>query len=92
MPCTYEESPEEKRISFERSVPSSDAYKAVLKKMDTLTKLLCKACEIIDNSEHDFPPDLGAWFVSHKAEDKVRLKREALAKLSKEEREALGLK
>ena len=66
---------------------------------DQATKLLCELCKrlkklaggedliaLVSNGE------LGGWLLKHEAVDERRIRREAMAKLTPEEIEALGLK
>ena len=100
MPCRDEPSPEEIHESV-KAVRKRE--KEIKNKIDSLTRMLCNACKIltyhdveithpdITNKELD---ELANWNVNHKKWDKERLaaaKKNALAKLSDEEREALGL-
>lgn len=80
------------------------------KKIDMLTRLLCEACQMLDDkvdevgTTHDpRSRELQNWWAAHKMADLKRkaaeakeerrdkLRREALAKLTEEERQVLGL-
>jgi hypothetical protein len=69
-----------------------DAYEKLVDKHNNLTRLLCEACSYIYEDFEPFEPSaaLNKWYNQHQKKDKVRLRREALAKLSKEEKRALG--
>lgn len=77
-------------------------------KIDHLTNMLCGLCTRIENTDSGYlledDESLMKWWDQHKKEDNERkaleeslakrqkLKEEALSKLTKEEREALGLR
>ena len=107
MPCRYD--PSEQELKEMREQETKRLVAPYIKKLDELTRLLCKVCSSLDeNSEvfwrlDDSPTEVGRWWLKHqkldndrkKIEDeKKRLKKvekDALAKLTKEEKEVLGL-
>lgn len=73
--------------------------------VDRLTRLLCEACQVIDrnvkNYFDSYETELASWWAGHQELDKQRIANEqnrlkkltasAMAKLTKEEKEVLGL-
>jgi hypothetical protein len=62
---------------------------------DLATRLLCELCKKLrklPSGETLISTELGAWLLKHAAVDERRIRQEALAKLTPEELEVLGLK
>lgn len=99
MPChSCSFPPEPKGMSPEKK------EKKLNKEIDELTQMLCLACRIIEREKpYEFTTNLQKWWNHHKKMDEDRiakeeaetrkkeLKAKAIAKLSKDELEALGL-
>jgi hypothetical protein len=94
MPCTHIESAEEIALAAEQQALNTSAYKKQKKKLDEVTALLCSACQFLLST--NFPlkkqKDLWRWWTEHQVMDEDRIRREALAKLSPEERKVLKIK
>ena len=72
-------------------------------KIDLLTDILCKFCRLVESEHREIPEFAKEWWNEHKKDDEIRIEKEkekqiknilkdqALAKLTKEEMEALGL-
>lgn len=103
MPCYEPRSDDIARAeNFHRSELQ---VKETANTINRLTALLCEACGIIDKAGFGSPlsPDLAAWWKQHQKDDRRRkaaeqsairksqLKLRAMAKLTSEERDALGL-
>lgn len=56
------------------------------KRCDNLTKLLCWACKRLLDKGVILPTDAHKWYNEHMKLDKERIKQEALAKLTSEEK------
>lgn len=95
MPCTYDGPPDDSRYPSDRELK---------KELDLVTRLLCNAAKILryqdvrmqcPDVKKEEIKELQDWIKQHdKADEKRRLeevKRNALTKLSDEERKALGL-
>lgn len=102
MPCRVDPTPEEIRQAEEDRVLNSPSFIAQKVVLDKVTRLLCDVLitmEISNNlhflkSNTTYPTELFEWWKKHKKDDEIRknnLKRTALNKLSREEKEALGL-
>lgn len=103
MPCRYDPSPQE--IKEMQDEDNKRLLAPYIKKLDDLTKLLCKACQII--LQHDgeciYNAQLDIWYNKHNKLDKEReaietekkrlkkLEKTALSKLTEEEKQVLGL-
>lgn len=83
--------------------PTSD--NAEIKKIHKLTRLLCGACEIMDEKIHtSMPKELRQWWQKHQEADKKReeakakeaqkqaLKKQLLESFTEAEKEALGIR
>lgn len=97
MPCTYTGS-----LEGDRALAAEEALSKKVSSLTKVTEFLCYVLEKLENSnngdvelilrreilgEND---NLNNWWVQHKKQDNERIKEEALKKLSKREREALG--
>ena len=91
MPC---------RSDYDEAAERAD----LRRELDRVTDMLCWACEVIDVAELEWRADVRQWWSKHQESDQARradeLRRlkiaetrdQALAKLSAEERAALGLR
>lgn len=88
MPCTYYTPEEERQLAARET----EKYKAEL---DKVTRLLCDVCRAFgpDDKTHFFSEVRGlkSWWSKHKKKDANRIRKEALAKLTPEERKVLGV-
>lgn len=82
MPCTVDTRAEDER-----------ELKALTDERNALTRMLCELIKVVPASSAESVPGLIEWWNKHQESDakrRARLKREALAKLTRDEREALG--
>ncbi len=87
MPCRYDNAEDDHR-------QFAEARKADREKLDNLTRMLCALCQMTLDNRMPLTDELIEWYSQHKEWDKKRLadaKKSALAKLSDDEKEALGL-
>lgn len=100
MPC----SDSQVGWGFDRYAEEANALRT---RLDTVTKMLCGLCEEVDRASIAAVPRLAHWWAEHQAADERRKEQEkraaddlrrkshraaaGLAKLTPEEREALGL-
>lgn len=94
MPCRDYGRDETTQSNKDKTMKTSKADK---EKIDKLTNLLCYACKSIDNLGVDYvySKELRNWWYAHKEQDNQRIKdakKTALAKLTSDEKEALGIK
>lgn len=89
MPCTMTGS-----IEGDRSLSVREAQDEA----SNTTKLLCKACKLLDKSKDTtikMPKDLRAWWNNHQKIDRQeyenRIRFYAISKLNSEERKVLGV-
>lgn len=96
MPCTYTGS-----LEGDRALAAEEALSKKVSSLTKVTQFLCYVLEKLEESkstsvkivtdtllkEND---ELNTWWKKHKERDKERIKKEALKKLNKIEREALG--
>lgn len=87
MPCTVTGS-----LEGDAQLAASE----VRKEATATTKLLCKACKLLDQfPDMKIPVDLQKWWLKHKDVDRreyeTRIRNTALAKLSLEEKRILKL-
>src|SRR5665213_447057 len=63
-------------------------------RLDSVSALLCEAMRRLKNPSQNGPlsKELTRWWAEHEVFDKGRLRKEGLAKLTEEEKIALGLK
>ncbi len=72
MPCSYDPSPEE-TARYERE----RITKVIKPKLNKLTRLLCEACQILEQMESEsevfhIPSGLSRWWKAHKKKDAKR--------------------
>lgn len=82
MPCTVDTRAEDAR-----------ELKALTDERNELTRMLCELIKGVPSRSVHTVPGLIEWWNKHKEDDakrRARLKQEALAKLTEDEREALG--
>jgi hypothetical protein len=76
--------------AFKRSIKKS---KSQFNERENYSNLLCEACALLE--EHSLlssaSEELQNWYQNHESQEIDRLKKEALAKLSKREKRILGL-
>lgn len=87
MPCRYDPTDAEIAAAAELSKKNQ---RDVLNTISTLTRMLCRLCE----EAFELPSDINDWYKEHLIKDedrKKKLKKDVLAKLTDEEKEALGL-
>lgn len=93
MPCS--DWSEYDRVATPELRVSEDEVTRLREKTDFLTRHLCWACEVVErDSATAWPRDLMGWWEQHKMDAERRrqeVRRAALAKLTPEERELLGL-
>jgi hypothetical protein len=86
MPCTYDVDPKEEQAAWDK----------LKRELDETTRMLCALCACYEGlSEMRDIPGLSEWWEEHKETDAKRRKRlraGALAKLTEDELEALGIK
>lgn len=77
MPCTYEESAEEKRQRLE----AHDEKTVAEAIKNTYGPLLCSACKSLERLGYDFGenPELDRWWDEHKASDRRQMRLDQLA-------------
>lgn len=97
MPCRYDPSDAEIAAAAELSMKNQ---RDVLNKINTLTRMLCRVLgQIWDSGQtglnaSGIDPDIQEWYKEHRkldAKRKEQLRKDVLAKLTDEEKEALGL-
>lgn len=89
MPCITYETPEE--IAADKKRSQNDTNRRDKKEINSLTDMLCTVLTFTDG----FPSNkkIQDWWIDHQKRDKMRLAKEAaLAKLTKQEKEILGIK
>jgi len=82
MPCTVDTRAEDEH-----------ELRALIAERNELTRMLCALIKLIPSSTAHKVPGFVEWWNKHKEDDakrRARLKQEALAKLTEDEREALG--
>jgi hypothetical protein len=86
MPCTYDIDPKEEQAAWDK----------LKRELDETTRMLCALCQLCDDVKLPYMiSGLKEWWSKHKESDakrKERLRLEALAKLTVDECEALGIK
>jgi len=87
MPCTY-------YTPGEEAAMANAENRKLAEQVNQLTRLLCLASTVVVEQKKLKVPqynELVDWWEAHKKHDIERIKKEALAKLTAEERKALGL-
>lgn len=91
MPCRVDPTPEEIRRSVEAT---QKREKDISNTISNLASMLCTMCKIHIDQKLPIPTPIHDWYIKHQKEDKQRLlkaKASAIAKLTDDEKEALGL-
>lgn len=78
MPCTYDDDGEDER--------------RLRDECDKLTRLLCEACQIIEDAKIERSHELNTWWFDHKRQDAVRRQREQDAEQEKKDLESVRAK
>ena len=89
MPCHDFENVTQEQILHDREMDK------VRKKLDEVTRIACELFKLLDSNHTWFAGNVSkealAWWHDHKKKDFLRVRQEALAKLTPEEREVLGV-
>lgn len=86
MPCMDAgPSPEQERLDAKRR-EQAEADRHVM------ARLACDYCRLIERGSESIPAWAQDWWKRHKKDDDKRIRREAIAKLTPEERRVLGIK
>ena len=91
MPCLVDPTDDEIRASREASVKRE---KDIRNTISNLARMLCAMCKEFEHNGLEIENEIYDWWIQHKKEDAKRMaaaKQSGLAKLSDDEREALGL-
>lgn len=94
MPCTYTPTPGEQAEA--QRIITARLVKPYRDKLDTLTNMLCRVVGILHNTRAygELDEDIREWYDQHLLDDRNRAqvaREAALAKLTDEDKRALGL-